>query len=342
MQCGGGSVFGGIETNRPCAAANIKKSQADPPQDIRTRVKKDITTVLSIIMRHLPRLNASALPTLTTEDASAVAQLNYANELRSYVTFCRLLQAWRTDPLVRPQLDRLANPRNLPPRPPVQQNSLDSNEVGRSASLPGGGLPSPPAANGVAPNGAVPSAPAANGAACGGGPRPAGAKGPSPMLSPSSSGNGADANCAAHASAEAPLMTATSGSDTGTRCQQPPGSSVGAASGAGAGAGGAAAYDSRKVMLAQLIADQVREKTSAITSITNLSDQIEGIMSGSGASGTLSGMITSAEARLKALQEECDQLKGMSKTVRRRRGTALAVLLRPGVRTSGSECSVRL
>lgn len=317
-----------------CAAANIKKSQADPPQEIRTRVKKDIMTVLSIIMRHLPRLNASALPTLTTEDASAVAQLNYANELRSYVTFCRLLQAWRTDPQVRPQLDRLTNPRNLPPRPPLPQNSLDSNEVGRSASLPGGGLPSPPAANGVAANGAAPSAPVANGAAFGGA-RPAAGKGASPMLSPSSSGNGADANGAAQASAEAPLMTATSGSDAGTRCQQPPGSSVGPAAGAGGG-GGAAAYDSRKVMLAQLIADQVREKTSAITSITNLSDQVEGIMSGSGASGTLAGMITSVEARLKALQEECDQLKSMSKTVRRYPGSTPAGPERPGVRISGS------
>lgn len=262
--------------------------------------------VLAIIMRHLPRLSSLALPTLSTEDATAVAQLNYANELRSYVTFCRLLQAWRTDPKIRPQLDRLTNPRNLPPRPPPLPNSGEAIEVARAASLPSGGLQSAPSANG-----ATQSAPS-NGVMCGGA-RPA-VKGASPMLSPSSSGNGGDGNCAGtQVSADAPLMTATSAADNGSRCTQQP---SGTARASGGGGGSASTYDSRKVMLAQLIADQVREKTSAISSITTLSDQVESTMSESGASGTLSGMITSVEEKLKALQEECDRLKGMSKTVR--------------------------
>lgn len=281
-------------------------------------MKKDITTVLAIIVRHLPRMNASSLPTLTSEDAGAVAQLNYANELRSYVTFCRLLQAWRTDPIIRPQLDRLTNPRNLPPRPPPLTNgavpAAETSEVARAQSLPGGGLPSPPGgavasaagANGTSPNGTANNSTA----------RPLGAKGASPMLSPSNSGNGADMQCATHLPADVPRATATSAGEAGTSSAAPP-STAAAGSAMPGGGGGAAAYDSRKVMLAQLIADQVREKTSSITSITNLSDQVESIMSGSGASGTLSSMITSAEERLKALQEECDRLKGMSKTVRR-------------------------
>ena len=306
--------------NEKLGAANLKKSQADPPQDIRTRVKKDLTAIMGICARHLPHLGTTPIPTLSSEAASAVAALNYGNELRSYVTLCRLLYAWRVDPVIRPRLDRLTgNPRALPAR----SNSAAPMSFAGSAALAPNGVPTgdPCEASmlAVRDSASPPAAPAV---------------GTPVNMSPTHSGNGGNtsvngaldngnssmlsldaADGMGAGSSQCPANTVVTGVDGNVNPDGTPGQN-----GAANGGAGTVAYDSRKVMLAQLIVDQVREKTSAVTAVQSLSDQVESILSDVGATGTLEGVLGEMEAKVKALQEEVDRLKGVNESVTKELG----------------------
>lgn len=318
------AIFACVMMMLPCAdrkyfcAANLKKSQADPPQDIRTRVKRDLTAIMGICGRHLPHLSSTPIPTLSSEAATAVAALNYGNELRSYVTLCRLLYAWRVDPIIRPRLDRLTgNPRAMPQR-----------------------------ANSAAPMSLTGGAPGANGAAAGDNCEPgmmgaresvsppaAPATGTPINMSPTHSGNGGNTSVTGgldNGTTTAMSLDAADGMSaggsqgnamvTGLEGNVNPDGTAGPNGSNNGGAGTTVAYDSRKVMLAQLIVDQVREKTSSVTAVQGLSNQVESILSEVGATGTLEGVVSEMEAKVKALQEEMEKMKAVNASVTKELG----------------------
>lgn len=295
----------------------MKKSQADPPQDIRTRVKKDVTAIMGICGRHIPQLVSSSMPTLSSEAATAVAALNYGNELRSYVTLCRLLYAWRVDPVIRPQLDRLTgNPRTMPPR----STSAVPMSLHGSGSQPASGTATGDAFDATIANARESLSPPAAAATC------------TPVnMSPTHSGNGGHTSAmgaldnghtsamSADAAADGALHSQSNAVVAGVEASvSPDGAPV--QSGSNTNGANAVPYDSRKVMLAQLIVDQVREKTSAVTAVQGLSDQVESILSDAGARGTLQGVLNGMEAKMKALQDDLDKLKGVNESVTKELG----------------------
>jgi hypothetical protein len=314
------------EIDRYCAA-NLKKSQADPPQDIRIRVKKDLTAIIGICNRHLPHLSTTPIPTLSSEAAAAVAALNYGNELRSYVTLCRLLYAWRVDPVIRPRLDRLTgNPRALPPRnitvptaPLVGAAAQGGNVVAAGENVEPSGVP---ARESVSPPGAT-------------------AGGTPTNMSPTDSGNGCNVSAGnavenSNTSALSADAAAEGAGAGGTGGSQPQPTAAATATDGNSNANanpdvaishtgtngvtGPVAYDSRKVMLAQLIVDQVREKTSAVTAVQGLSDQVESILSEVGATRTLQGVLSEMEVKMKSLQEEIEKMKSVNELVTKELG----------------------
>jgi hypothetical protein len=220
-------------------AGHIKRGPLDPPTEVRTRARKDITNIKSICNRQMKFLLASdAVAPLTTEDTALLRGLHYSPELRNLVTLGRLIFAWQTDPATRPLLEMLLSPSRAPTR---------------CAVLPlAAGKPAAAAA---------------------------------PVVSPDTSGhNGATNSADAARSAEVAGAGAAATAATAETGSRP------------------AAHDPRKLMLAQLIADQVKERRSAVASMRELSDSVEDILSDSERSVTLDGRVDVLGKQLQELQ----------------------------------------
>jgi hypothetical protein len=245
-------------------AGHVKRTQLDPSGDVRARARKDITAVKALTARHMKAfLSTDSMLPLSADDIAALRGLNYAAELRSLVTLGRLLYAWQIDPSIRPSLDLLlSNSRSNGPLP----LPTPAAPVLPQAQVDAGGASVQAAANSNSPEGST----------VGGGSVAAGTGG----------GGGNDA--ASNSGEAGPSGDVPTGSnataETAEVGQRP------------------YAHDPRKLMLAQLIADQVSERRACVATVRELANAVEVILSDNERHSTLNTRIQSIGAELAALQ----------------------------------------
>jgi hypothetical protein len=246
-------------------AGHVKRTQLDPPGDVRVRARKDITAVKTLTARAMKGYRANgAIPGLSADGIAALRSLNYAAELRSLVTLARLLYAWQIDPATRPSLDL----------------ALSNSRASASPALAAAAAALPPAAGAVAtvPAPRSNSGSPAGSAVCG--------------VSGGDSG-GADANpgCCAGAANDA---VSNSGEAGHRHASSPADDAAGPR---------LQSHDPRKLMLAQLIADQVSERRASVAGVREVANSVEALLSSDNQQhATLNSRVQSIEAQLAELQ----------------------------------------